>query len=192
MHNVLKGAKILSPVLADEILRRLRLSIYDLLDPAKLRGYVSATSPAEEFAWIPILEGRVGPGYEWPTSIARYERFPISAAALAAMTSPVIVALGADPRMAPLFDTGDLALLNQSRQARADIDPDALYLVKQGSFGCIRRLRTSGRSVYIVPEDSVERPVSWARIPVETVDVAHIVRARATLIGRTLEWPPSH
>jgi hypothetical protein len=192
IHNVLKGARILSPALADEILRRLRISVYDLLDPVKLRGYVAAASaPAEESAWIPILEGRLGPGYAWPSAIARYECFPVSAASLAAMTSPVVVALGADSRMAPLFETGDLALLDQSRQARADIDPEALYVVKQGEFGCIRRLRASGRSVYIVPEDSVDRPVSWARIPAETAHVAHIVRARATLIGRTLDWPRS-
>ncbi|MEK7403813.1 MAG: helix-turn-helix transcriptional regulator [Acidobacteriota bacterium] len=39
MHNVLKGARGLSLAAADTILRRLNLSVWDLLTPEELEGY---------------------------------------------------------------------------------------------------------------------------------------------------------
>ena len=40
IHNVLKGVRILSPEVADRILRGLNLSLLDLLDRDKLANYL--------------------------------------------------------------------------------------------------------------------------------------------------------
>ncbi len=39
MHNVLKGARLLSPGLADEILRQLRITLLDLFEPDELHRH---------------------------------------------------------------------------------------------------------------------------------------------------------
>jgi plasmid maintenance system antidote protein VapI len=36
IHNVLKGKRVLSPEMADQVLQRLRLDLVDLLEPAEM------------------------------------------------------------------------------------------------------------------------------------------------------------
>jgi len=47
MHNILKGVRVLSPGLADEILRQLNITLVDLLYPAEL-DHRPAGSAAEQ------------------------------------------------------------------------------------------------------------------------------------------------
>src|SRR5687768_14295784 len=68
MHNVLKGERILSPKLADQILEHLHLSVLDLIERSELQQYLAAgTADMPERVYLPVLEGRLGPGYQWPT-----------------------------------------------------------------------------------------------------------------------------
>ena len=46
MHNVLKGARLLTPALADDILQQLRLSLLDLVGRDRMSAYL-AELPAE-------------------------------------------------------------------------------------------------------------------------------------------------
>ncbi len=41
IHNVLKGARVLSPFVADQILRELGLSLLDLVEPAELASHAA-------------------------------------------------------------------------------------------------------------------------------------------------------
>jgi hypothetical protein len=46
MHNVLKGARILSPELSDRVLQHLRLSVLDLVDLERIAARVNTEAAA--------------------------------------------------------------------------------------------------------------------------------------------------
>lgn len=189
LHNVLKGTRHLSSAVMDRCLYQLRLSVLDLMDRTTLAAYLDAERPEPtEYAYLPVLAGRIGPTHSWPTEVEKHERFPVNSRLLRDMWHPVIVKTAFDVRMHPTFGEDDRLLLNQSRNARLDIDPTALYVVKRGRVGLVRRLQRVGSHVHLVTEDSVDRPGTWEKLPVEGGHLLHFVRARAVLIAPDYDW----
>ncbi len=189
VHNILKGFRILSPDVGDQILQKLNLSLIDLLDPEHAaRALDFSASPAGQYSLVKVLEGRLGPFHPWPTKSSSTERFPISYAKLAGLLHPVVVRTARDQAMEPLFAADDIALLDQAAASRTEIHTDSLYVLKRGDHGLIRRLRLVAKSLYIVAETQLYKPAEWERISMVNLDIAHIVRARVTLLAPELEW----
>lgn len=189
VHNILKGLRILSPEIGDQILQKLNMSLIDLLDPnhaARVMDF--GASPASQYSWVRVLDGRLGPVHPWPTKSTSTERFPISYAKLAGLLHPVVVRTGRDESMEPLFAADDIALLDQAPAARTEIHTDSLYVLKRGDHGLIRRLRLVANSLYIVAEAQLYKPAEWERISIVNLDITHIVRGRVTLLAPELEW----
>src|SRR5512145_3561805 len=70
MHNVLKGARILSPDAADRVLKCLRLSVLDLITVPELHRAGCPQCPKHgDYRGVPILAGWLGPGLPLPTAI---------------------------------------------------------------------------------------------------------------------------
>jgi hypothetical protein len=184
--------RILSPEIGDLILRKLNLSLIDLIDPENVaRPLALNDTIAGRYAMIEVLNGLLGPGHPWPTEVSSSERFPISYSKLAGIVHPVVVRTANDEQMEPLFAANDVALLDQSTAARTRIHADSLYVLKRGESGIIRRLRLVANSLYIVTECSLYRPAEWERISVLNLDISHIVRARVTFLAPELEWKRS-
>lgn len=190
MHNLLKGTRALSAEIGDRILYHLRLSALDLVDTSTLRKYLISQEPEDLslHSYLPVLNGRIGPSHPWPTDVEAYERFPIARHITDGMFHPVVARAADDVRMHPLFADGDLLLLDQSHRARTEIDPDAIYVIKRGRVGLVRRLRLLSRGVYMACEDGLDRTTGWERLPVEGQQITHFVRARAQFVSRELEW----
>lgn len=189
VHNVLKGSRLLSLELSDQLLSQLHLSVLDLLDRESLHRYLQAEHHEPTlYSVLPVLQGRIGPAHIWPVDVEKYERFPVSLTASAAMWHPVVVRVSEDLRMYPLFSDGDCLLLDQGHRARTEIDPEALYVVKRGRVGLVRRLRLVDQALYMVSEDALHSFDRWERLPVEQQAVTHFVRARAMLLAREVEW----
>ena len=67
VHNVLKGVRVLSPEIADQILRRLRISLLDLLTKQELAAaFCSGCLNHGGYREIPVLEGWLGPALPLP------------------------------------------------------------------------------------------------------------------------------
>ncbi len=189
IHNVLKGIRVLSPSLSDQTMHHLGISLVDLMSLDELSRHSGTESPAfHAYTYLPMLSGRIGPGHGWPQTIDSTRKFPISRATIASYKSPLIARLAADARMLPAFAEGDLGVLDQSAFSRETIDPSALYLIKSGEQGLLRRLRLGAGSLYVVTEDSLLRPGAWEKISLSDRSVRHLVRARVTLLGPDEEW----
>jgi len=189
IHNVLKGTRLLSMNLADQILTHLNLSVLDLVEPGRVEpSAIAGEAETIDRTFVPVLEGRLGPGHPWPRRVRPQDRFELPARQLSGVTGAVVVELAEDVHMSNVFDAGDFALLNQSLDARTTIEENALYAVKRGNTGLLRHLRTEGSNVYIVADDALDDPGAWDPLNLAHQSIQYVVRARATLVAREIEW----
>jgi transcriptional regulator with XRE-family HTH domain len=191
IHNVLKGARTLSPELSDQILQHLRISLLDLIERDRIEAHLDLAVPAGAYVYVPLLRGNLGPGLPWPTEMSQSARLPFAASQVAAIRNPVAVRLSEDARMRPVFAAGDIALLDQSHVARTDLNASAYYVVKMGNGGVIRRVEISGNALYLIPEDCQSRPLGWQRIAIQGRPLTQLIRARASVAAPIYEWSSS-
>jgi hypothetical protein len=90
--------------------------------------------------------------------------------------------------MAGVFSTNDIAVLDQSLNSRTDIDPEGLYLIKNGNAGLIRHARMTTAALYIFSEDCRARPSTWQRVQLTSTPVAHAIRARVIFPAIEDHW----
>jgi hypothetical protein len=187
MHNVLKGIRTLSPEVADLLLRELRLSLLDLLDPSELGGRLDGDASAHmAYGEVPLLQGALGPGYPCPETVNGTECYPFPGAQLKTLVRPVTARLAGDPSMISTILDGDLVLLDQSERRREAIEPDALYAVEHEGQGLIRWVRSGVRCIYLVTADTFTTPARWIQVPLTGWHVLEIVKARVVWIARSL------
>lgn len=183
IHNVLKGARSLSPEMADQLLRSLRLDLRDLLAAGEGR---EAGRGQPLYRTVVLLEGSLGPGHPYPAGESRQAGYPFPASDLEGLESPVAVRLAPDPRMAGLFSGGDLALLDRSETRRLDPDEDGYFALDMGTAGAVRRVRLGGRRLYPLAGGAAEDP-GWA-LSFSLVDrsLLQLVQARVAKLVRRL------
>ncbi len=187
MHNVLKGARILSPEAADRVLRCLRLLVLDLITAPELHRVACSQCPGRgDYREVPILEGWLGPGLPLPTAIDPAHRCPFPRPFVAALADPVVARLTADASMIAVVRHNDLVLLDRSQHSRSWPDEEGLYVVSRRGEGLIRRLRTQDRRVFFGTDAGPGWPGTWEEMLLENSHVLDIVRARVVWIGRYL------
>ena len=188
IHNVLKGARALSPELSDQILQHLRLSLLDLIERDHIKAYLNFDGAGGGYVYVPVLRGNIGPACPWPTEASLTDRMPFHASQVSNIENPVAVRLSEDSRMLNTFSAGDVALLDQSHRARSNIDVGGYYVVKNGSGGVVRRVQLSGNALYLIPDDAQKQSQGWHRIALEGRHVNRFIRARAYLSTPLYEW----
>lgn len=191
IHNVLKGARLLSAELSDQILQHLRISLLDLIERERIEQHLNFAAALGEYVYIPVLKGMIGPGFPWPAEVSASERLPFRYSQVSLAFNPVAVRLAEDARMAGVFAAGDVALLDQSDGARTEIDASGFYVVKSGSGGIIRKIQVSGDDLFLIAEDTLVHPSGWQRVPLESRSLTQHIRARAYLLNPLYEWNTS-
>ncbi|MGH9663617.1 MAG: hypothetical protein ACRD9L_04240 [Bryobacteraceae bacterium] len=185
MHNIIKGIRTLTPEMGDQVLKCLRWSLLDLLDPEELLGHATRIlgdlAPARETA---VLAGRLGPGHAWLGAESPFERFAVGCNHLAAAVNPVVARLGEDPRLAPVLKGGDLVLLDRSEECREHPEPDELYAVEHDGEALVRELRRGAEKLYLVTPDCRNRPEAWESVRVREAELLQRVIARVIPLPR--------
>ena len=87
IHNVLKGARELSPEIADLILRELKISLLDLVEYEELSARVSSSRVPRRYREVPLLDGKIGPSLQFPGGVSPVEFYPFPTRADAAWQS---------------------------------------------------------------------------------------------------------
>lgn len=189
VHNLLKGIRALTPDLGDQILKALHISLSDFLESQG--GAATATESQQANAtcrYINVLDGVIGPSHPWPSQINTTARLKLTDPATIHLMNPVAACVGEDVRMAGVFSKNDMAVLDQSVEARSGVDPDGLYLLKAGACGVIRRCRLSSLALYVFAEDCQSRPGAWQRIPLSAVPLPKTLRARVIFPTVSDHW----
>lgn len=162
LHNMLKGARSLNSGAGDRVLASLGLSVIDLLDAAELRrGLFLRARSIEDSLEVPVLRDRMGPGMPCPEEPSPFERVKVPMRALSRIPHPVVARACEDPAMTPVLNSGDLVLLDRSREGRLSRDTGSLYVVRRGGCAEFRWLRPGRRGEYVLSARSRDRPECW-------------------------------
>jgi len=172
IHNVLKGVRTLSQTMADRILRRLDLSLLDLIGQER------------PYAEVPVLEGWLGPGLPLPRIPSPSERYPFPRSYVASLHDAVVARLASDPKMAGLFRENDLVLLDRSLKDRTGFCEGVFYAVNYRGEGLVRRVRREG--AYLLLLSAGAEPDR-----LDSVHLRDVIAARVRWIGRCLDPAPS-
>ena len=184
MHNVLKGSRVFSPELADQVLKRLRINLLDLLEGNEA-GEISRRKLLEQplFRAVTFLNGYIGPEYPYPAAGSGHGEYPFLAKDLQGVESPVAARLAPDPNMPQMFCDGAVVLLDRS-EARRSNPEEGYYALDLGGQGGIRLVRPGPRRLYLLPRDAGEDSRKWPAVPVTSRNLTQLIKGRVALVVR--------
>jgi hypothetical protein len=139
IHNVLKGVRVLSPDMADHIMRRLRIDLVSLVTEEPGAQRARPASPDGACRMVEILDGYLGPGHPYPQRGGRM-RYPFAPGELNGIPDPAVVRLALAPECPPEFDGCGLALLDRSPGLDIEPDQEAYFALDLGGAGAIGRM----------------------------------------------------
>jgi hypothetical protein len=181
VHNVLKGARILSPEIADQILKTLGLSIFDLIEPDEFEAALAARHSLRSFARVPLLTGLVGPGHPWPAAVATNESYWVCGAEARRAESFTAVRLAPDLQIKLAAGGGRVALLDTSDAARSPADPNAYYAVASSGGSFIRRIKPVNKSLFLITDLDSNREEDWVCLPFSSA-ASEIIRGKVLMV----------
>jgi transcriptional regulator with XRE-family HTH domain len=186
VHNVLKGARNLSPNIFDLALKYFHLTLLDLVTSSELEAHLLSLRSPQRSAEVPFLARPIGPGMPWPGLNLR-KSFPLPFPSTHAPPNLVIASLIADPSMRSTLGSSDIALLDLSPSHPSTLAPQGLFVVERGTAAgmeaVIRYIRPGTHRYYLASDATLDIPVDWEHFPVSTAELAIAVKARVRWIG---------
>lgn len=181
IHNVLKGVRLLSMDMADQILRRLRIDLMDLAiegdsDWAPSPGAAAAV----DYRRVGLLQGWIGPGRDFPDTFSD-ERYPFQAALVELLDSPAAVRLAPDPSRPLIFSAAGVVLLERSEKVRREPDEDGYFALALPSGGTIGLVRSIHRRLCLWACNTGK----WQASPLPQRDRLQIIQGRVSVVVRS-------
>ncbi len=192
IHHVLKGVRLLSPATADQILRLLRIDLFDLcsgeeLEQAALR---SGFLRPDLCRGIPVLEGLLGPGHPFPHGIRPGEIYPFLRSTVDALDDPVVARLAEDSNMVGAFRADDVVLLDRSVFKRRNPEIQGYYVLEYHGRTAVRHVVRASERLDLFIEPAVHAAVPEESLSLPGDNILDIVNAKVVWIGRNLEPIP--
>ena len=183
-HNVLKGARKLSPKIHDSLLRLLHMTLVDLASIEELEANLIKRQAQRRERSLPFLAGPLGAQSPWPPTINQSDRYPLTFAATTITEALVMARLARDVAMRTTLGDGDIAMLNTSFRARSEITPNGLYVLEINDETLLRYVRFGSTDVYLVADAVMNVPLSWQRLRMTPSALIGNVRARVIWLGK--------
>jgi len=181
-HNVLKGARNLSPEVFDSLLRHLHLSILDLAADEELQVVFDNRRRLRR-PEVPFLASGIGPGRSWPGSLSWQEHFPLPSPAAVARSSLAMARITPDTSLQATAGGYDIALLDLSDRHQSRVTPGGLYVVDPDGEAVLRFVLQGARQFYLTNDVNRDLPAKWRGIATSR-GTADFVRARVLWLGR--------
>ena len=181
IHNVQKGARVLSINMADRILERLHLDLVDLLTSGDTVAERQAGFVSDACRMVPLLEGWIGSDQPFPETAGR-ERYPFLAIDVERLEDPAAARLAPDPRRLPLFSAGGVVLLDRSEASRLRPDENGYFAIALPGGGTIGLVRHAGRRLYLWTRSADV----WQSTALPDGEPREVIRARVRLLVQRL------
>jgi len=190
-HNVLKGARNLSPEIFDSILKYFHMSLLDLAQIEDLEASLSRRKTPEPAPEVAFLESAIGPGIPWPARINWRRSFPLPYPSRTVPAELVMASLERDPSMLKTLAGWDIALLDTGVEQRAVLAPEGLYAVERNQESVLRYIRPGTRCFYLLTDDTWSRPGEWEQLRIPAAGLLRFVKARVRWLGRERDRDPA-
>lgn len=174
VHNVLKGARRLSPDMADHLLRLLHISLFDLLEREEIGNALEPPASAA-YRIIRCLRKPLEPGRALPEE--GDETYPFRAVDLDDLEDPVAAQLGKDPLLPQPLHEHDWVLLDRGEGIRLR-PSQGLYVVQIRGAAVVR---------FAQRVEGVWEVASLGRLPVDDQAILDVMKAKVVWMGRRLE-----
>jgi hypothetical protein len=181
IHNVLKGTRLLSTGMADQILRRLRINLMDLATAED--GAAPGAAPADgcEYRTVGLLDGWIGREHPYPQAVG-WERYPFPAAAVDRLEAPVAARLAPDPLRPAMFSGCGVVLLDRCEAARLNPDEAGYFAVDLSGGGTIGLVRRARRRLYLWSQHADR----WQSIALPDRGPLDVIQGRVSVVVRQL------
>ena len=183
VHNVLSGARNLSPEILDCILEHFQMSLLDLASAEELEANLRRRA-LERTADAAVLAGTIGPGMPWTAAVEHRVLFPLPFRSLMPPLDLVMARLGADPEISTTLAGDDMALLDISEPRRREIVPEGLYVICRGHEAVLRYIHPGAHSYYLATDGNRNEPICWEPLRVTIEELFGAVKARVRWLGR--------
>lgn len=156
LHNVLKGCRPLTVEVADRVLAKLRLHALDL------------------FEYKDLVEWQASERYG-----GRYRELPLPADRRIRLAVPLALLSGLrQPALFPL-PSGDVLLLDQHPDVRANPRPEMLYWIECPEGSGLRLIREGRNTLYYFEKDQRNFPERWRTLRRPEFSPLQVVRGEA-------------
>ena len=182
-HNVLKGARTLSPQVFDLALKYFHLSLLDLASMEEIEAQLQRRRSRQRVSEVAFLAAPIGPGQSWPDTVNWRNSFPLPFPSAVVPAGLVMAKLVADRAMDLTLGSYDVALLNISER-RPLLFPRSLYVIERNGEALLRFIRSGARCHYLVTDADFDNPSVWEPIQLSS----DTVKARVVWMGREREW----
>lgn len=184
IHNVLKGVRVLSPDLGDQVISGLDLSLMELLGVDELGEALMAKQARRLGAQsVPLLAGKLGPEDPFPDWRAAAAWVAAKNPELRALRRPAFVPLGADPAVPAVWRRFGYGLLDFDEARRSEPGLPGWYALRWRGGGYVRQVRLRERRLAVLGQWTLEHMEGPESIDVEAGSILQIVKARLVWIG---------
>ena len=190
IHNVLKGAKSLSPDLADVILAQLAIPLLELFTRDELSHWLANSNPNREqrLQPVPVLNGLLGLNQPALRKGPHREVHTVPYHLAEAISEPLVACLAGDPEMEPLFADRDMVLLDQSEIARTLFEAESYYIVHTAAGRCVGSLLIPGDVIFLNTDRNRHDSEQWTRIDLAGASILDLVLARVVWLNSRRRW----
>jgi hypothetical protein len=183
-HNVLKGARELSPEIFDLVLKYFHLSLLDLAPLDEIAAELQRRRAPECTSEVGLLDAPVGPGQPWPSGGSWCKTFPLPFPLTSVPAGLVMVRLVTDPCMPATLAPYDIALLDTTHFRRSLLSPHRLYVVERRDEAVLRYVRPGAHCYYLVSDAVLDNPSAWEQLPWSSAELSAALKARVRWLGR--------
>ena len=167
-------------------MERMRIDLADLLASGEEFPQRRVGQEPTVCRLVAVLDGPIGPGCPYPSSVSDREMYPFRPAELDELGSPVAARLALDTKGAAPFGRGDLVLLDRTEAVRRDPDEESYYALDLNGGSDIRLVRRAGRRLYVADPRSGDDPRRWHSLSLADRDLLDVIQGRVSLVIRRL------
>ncbi len=184
IHNVLKGARVLTSDVGDLLIGALELSLLELAESEELGAVLEGRRGGDGASrMVRVARGRISLHERFPdvTEAADWAKAP--AEFVSRLGRPVVTGFAADAEVAAVFGGATHVLLDLDDRARLRLWEGCWYALRWGGAGYVRQLRRENGALVVLGQRAWQSSPLPDRIPLGDLPALAVIRGRVAWYG---------
>ncbi len=184
IHNVLKGARVLTSDVGDLLIGALELSLLELAENEELGAVLEARGGGDGASrLVRVARGRISPNERFPDVTEAEDWAKAPAELLSRLGRPVLAGFTADAEVAAVFRGATHVLLDLDDRARLRVVEGCWYALRWGGSGYVRQLRRENGALVVLGQRAWQPSSLPDRIPLGDLPALAVIRGRVEWYG---------